>query len=899
MSSATMAFPFPSADPDTSPAVSSMYPQPLATHLPFRRISLPATPNINLNRQSVVSLASFESLSEHGASRSSIVSPTKKSHSRRTTLEARRKGVRRRGYRAPDEEAEAKRRKVIEEFYETERTYVQGLDLIYELFLTPIIAALDTPQSLLDRASLTSVFSNFIDIWNLHRALFSSLNEHLHPTISPQSPAQSSSSPSPHLSPVLLSHFPYLSLYTPFVTSFSTSLAGLTTLLNTNSTFSAFIARQEADPRCGKLKLQDWLLTIVQRCPRYLLLLKDLITCTDSEDPEHSSLMAVHALVSKITTSLNASLHTHAQTLTLLALQRNTPNLPFQLVAPGRTFLKRGSLLQFERGSFPKERDFLLFSDCLLWIANLDRGDSEPAEHWDWKGVKARPVPRPTMMRSRSRSEAELSALRSRAAASAGTVLFPTSLPVSPTRPTPSALSGRSVISPTRMKIRQASSGNGEERWWFKGKADLVDLEIVVTPSDVGEESRFEVWSPEGSFAVYAAGDDERDEWSTAIRNAKAALLASLNVIHPNSTLSSSASTNHLRRTLQALPHLPEDAENLPRRGRVEHFVPAVWIPDGKTESCMRCGRSFNWRRRRHHCRLCGRCVCASCSGSTFYIVDSDAKGSGKPSRACDACYETVFPILTPSASPNIQSSTPTFTLSNFPSWQSTPALAFTHTPSLLMAIDKSSPKRTLTRIDDTTEDNVRPNLPVEEGDEQGDSGNPVIRLRPASRPPSFLHILENFQEEALQVTPSPSTSHFSAQTDESIDASPSSLHPSIFLSNDLGAPSPAPVAPASMPPSTSSPPRIEDTVRRRKRFSLPIVGLQTTPVTARANTKGEGLAKRFSLVLGGGRTVRGSKSRGQGLDDETEGNAIKQSQSTGHGAAAARLADLLGRRKM
>ncbi len=417
----------------------------------------------------------------------------------------------------------------------------------------------------------------------------------------------------------------------------------------------------------------------------------------------------------------------------------------------------------------------------------------------------------------------------------------------------------------------------------------------------------------------FSASDDERDEWSTAIRNAKAALLASLNVIHPNSTLSSSASTNHLRRTLQALPHLPEDAENRPRRGRVEHFVPAVWIPDGKTESCMRCGRSFNWRRRRHHCRLCGRCVCASCSGSvswshrgatnltkllcqTFYIVDSDAKEPGKPSRACDACYETVFPVLTPSASPNIPSSTPTFTLSNFPSWQSTPALALTHAPSLLMAIDKNSPKRTLTRIDDAMEDNARPNLPVEEGDEQGDSVYPVIRLRPASRPPSFLHILENFQEEALQVTPSPSTSHFSAQTDESIDAPPSSLHRNIFLSNDSGAPSLAPLAPTSTPSSTSSPPRIEDTVRRKKRFSLPVVGLQTTPVTARANTKGEGLAKRFSLVLGGGRTVRGSKSphtRGQGLDDETEGNAIKQSRSTGHGVAAARLADLLGRRKM
>lgn len=127
-----MALPFPSSDTDTS----SLSPQPLVTHLPFRRMSIPTTPNINLNRQSVVSLASFESISENGASRSSITSPTK---NRRITLEARRKGVRRRGYRAPDEEAEAKRRKVIEEFYETERTYVQGLDLIYEVSSTALL----------------------------------------------------------------------------------------------------------------------------------------------------------------------------------------------------------------------------------------------------------------------------------------------------------------------------------------------------------------------------------------------------------------------------------------------------------------------------------------------------------------------------------------------------------------------------------------------------------------------------------------------------------------------------------------------------------------------------------------------------------------------------------------
>lgn len=113
-----------------------------------------------------------------------------------------------------------------------------------------------------------------------------------------------------------------------------------------------------------------------------------------------------------------------------------------------------------------------------------------------------------------------------------------------------------------------------------------------------------------------AASEEERDVWATAIRNAKASLLVSLNVTHPNSTLTSSASTTHLRQTLQALPHLPEEGGTKPKRGKVEHFVPAIWIPDGKTENCMRCAKSFGWRRRRHHCRLCGRLVCASCSGS-------------------------------------------------------------------------------------------------------------------------------------------------------------------------------------------------------------------------------------------------------------------------------------------
>lgn len=601
------------------------------------------------------------------------------------------------------------------------------LTTILKHFLTPIITSLDTSEPLLNRSALTSIFSNFIDIWNLHRSFLSSLTSLLDPLRSqPPSPTPSTSISGdnpPELSPLLLSHFPYLSLYTPFVTAFPSTISALNELITPPSTtrpnlqynqrFATFLITQEADPRCGKLKLRDWLLTIVQRCPRYLLLLKDLINSTNRENPEHAQLTAVHALVSKseylimfqgilcfdaypcqVTLSLNTSLHTHAQTMTLLALQRATPNLPFQLVSPGRTLLKRGSLLQIERSGDPVEREFLLFSDRMIWLAPV-----EPSgQSWDWSwsssgnsiGTSQSSHNTPVapsklsapeilpMTRSRSKSEAELTSLKAESRTGSESALVDgqsnesPSTPVTPQRPKKWKShfhAGAPPPPPPNMVKRTPSV---DDKWVYKGCVELVDVQVIVG-SALEDERKFEVLSPEGSFVIYAGeiailasqvtphsycildSEQEREEWASEIRNAKAQLLVSLNITNPNSTLTSSASTNHVRRALQALPYPPSDQRlatvrastsldiasasasahgkvklskkakekrgmSAERRRKVEHWVPAIWIPDGKTASCMRCGRTFGWRRRRHHCRLCGRCVCSTCSSRVCFI---------------------------------------------------------------------------------------------------------------------------------------------------------------------------------------------------------------------------------------------------------------------------------------
>ena len=45
-----------------------------------------------------------------------------------------------------------------------------------------------------------------------------------------------------------------------------------------------------------------------------------------------------------------------------------------------------------------------------------------------------------------------------------------------------------------------------------------------------------------------------------------------------------------------------------------EDYSAPIWVPDNRSDGCMRCGEAFAVWRRRHHCRLCGDVVCWACS---------------------------------------------------------------------------------------------------------------------------------------------------------------------------------------------------------------------------------------------------------------------------------------------
>ncbi|KAG8900276.1 hypothetical protein FRB99_006144, partial [Tulasnella sp. 403] len=555
-SQAAMPFsssPGPSTDLRSSPRLFA----------PFRRISASQLPSSH--RESMMSLYSFDSLPEDGpqdsisdATASRPIHPPKKPRptSMGNPAKAQTPGMHKEIH-APNlaiQHKGGKRRKVVTEILETERGYVAGLDIVYDLFLLPLTHTLDSTNPILTRNELNSIFVNFIDIWNFHHTFLFALSS----TVSGQLDIP--------LAPLLSQHFPYLSLYVPFITAFSDSVATLSHLSSTNS----------------RLRLATDYCAAV---PALYLIAQEPATS------EHQGLTAVHVLVSKITSDLNSSLKAHSQTVFLLAIQRSTPNLPFPLISPGRMLLKSGKLSRVDNEE--QSQRFLLFSDSLIWFRTNDHQGQRTSAlpTLATSSFEALTDDRLPPFRTRSRSDAD---------ASRWSGLTPDS---------------------------QKSAG---VRWWFCGHCQLVDLEVVIGAHvDAYGRGRFDLYTPTESFAVYTDAVDERDGWVTAIRAAKATLLETLNATNPNSTLTSSSSTAHIRRVLRALPHPPDhsrkDCIEHERRAIVDNFLPPV---------------------------LCGKVVCATCSGQTFFVSDPKIRKSIKASRACTACYEAVFPVLSPSRAP-------------------------------------------------------------------------------------------------------------------------------------------------------------------------------------------------------------------------------------------------------
>lgn len=56
-------------------------------------------------------------------------------------------------------------------------------------------------------------------------------------------------------------------------------------------------------------------------------------------------------------------------------------------------------------------------------------------------------------------------------------------------------------------------------------------------------------------------------------------------------------------------------------------------------DQCSECGSKFGITNRKHHCRHCGRILCARCSSKETPIVKFNLN---KPVRVCEICFDVL-----------------------------------------------------------------------------------------------------------------------------------------------------------------------------------------------------------------------------------------------------------------
>lgn len=261
-------------------------------------------------------------------------------------------------------------------------------------------------------------------------------------------------------------------------------------------------------------------------------------------------------------------------------------------------------------------------------------------------------------------------------------------------------------------------------------------------------------------------------------------------------------------------------------------------------------------------------------SPQTFFISDSSRKGVNRAARACNACYETVFPLLVtvPEEAPVHTNAPPGSTLTSLPS------LKLAHVPF-------SSAEHPVMLLNDPALSSY-------------DNGAGVWRKKRDSKALSYLSIPPEFQGSRTDLSLASSSYTGKNASLASIPAVEASKKAGGLEEDDSAPATPRIAYAESIISSAPSSPRKsmqvqseeERAARNRKRFSMPAIALQTTQVTTRPNAMGEGRSKRYSLVLG-------MKSRifpGKGIDEAaTEGNEDEDSRLK-DGVAAARLNELL-----
>jgi type II secretory pathway component PulM len=267
---------------------------------------------------------------------------------------------------SPQKDAESdalnakKRKERAEETLYTERTYVKQLTIVYECFVEPLKRKVREKHAVLSDTELFAIFSNIEVILNCHKKLLETFEKRMLVWDS-----------TPELGDIFLENTAFIKLYKYYVNNFDKSIITLKSCREKNSEFQKFAQELDYTERLSGLSIESFLILPVQRIPRYVLLLQDLLKYTSPSHVDFNNLSNALAFIKDLADFINSNKSDADNINKILSIQEALLDLPddFSLVVPRRRYIDEGGLL------YKKQKAYVyLFSDALVFTKIEKKG---------------------------------------------------------------------------------------------------------------------------------------------------------------------------------------------------------------------------------------------------------------------------------------------------------------------------------------------------------------------------------------------------------------------------------------------------------------------------------------------------------------------------------------------
>ncbi|KNC84834.1 hypothetical protein SARC_02975, partial [Sphaeroforma arctica JP610] len=243
-----------------------------------------------------------------------------------------------------------KRKQIENEILTTEKTYFDGLKRLHENFEKPMREADAKRNTMIPTAASDKIFSNTKMIRSTSEAILPKMEQG-------------------QTTEAILFLYPFIrDLYTDYAVAYRESAAEIEKQKAVREGFDAFLKRQPET-------LESLLLTPVQRVPRYLLLLVNLLSSYDEQDPDYASLKKAVKVISSVADEMNEKIREYEnfQAIEDVRVRLWGTGTP-ALHTPGRVLIRVGDLnKQLHKDPTQKHpRRLFLFNDILIYAVAFD-----------------------------------------------------------------------------------------------------------------------------------------------------------------------------------------------------------------------------------------------------------------------------------------------------------------------------------------------------------------------------------------------------------------------------------------------------------------------------------------------------------------------------------------------